>query len=137
MPRWLLLVRRQELDTAHATIGACPGWGDAESMYWVARFLAAGAAVTIAGAVANRFGAHVGGMLLAFPFVISTGLVFAMRDGREHFAEVTYGVLWGLGPLALFSIAALVGVRFWSAQAALAFGVCVWLIVAGVLWWLR
>jgi hypothetical protein len=131
------MVGRSELDASHVSTSARLSRDDAEGVYWVVRFLAAGSAVTLAGVAASRFGAHVGGMLLTFPFIISTGLMFSIGAGRDHFAEVTSGVLWGLLPLALFAAAVLLCVRIWPAQAALAVGVGVWLLAAGVLQWLK
>lgn len=106
-------------------------------MQWIARFLAAGTAVTLSGLVASRVSAHVGGMILAFPFVIGTGLIFAMRAGDAQFSRVASGVLWGLVPLALFTVAVIGVVRVAPAPLALAVGAVVWVCTAGVLQWLR
>ena len=106
-------------------------------MFWVARFCAAGSAVTLAALLARRFGENLGGMILAVPFVIGTGLLFAMADGKVAFRDTATGVLWGLLPLLSFSLAVLVVSRQHSTVTALLCGLLVWLAVAGVVFWLR
>jgi uncharacterized membrane protein (GlpM family) len=99
-------------------------------MMWIARFIAAGSVVTAAGLIAARVGAGLGGLVLAFPFVIGTGLVFASMQSAEHFRAVTTGVLWGILPLAVFAATVALAAQRSSALAALALGVIAWLCVA-------
>jgi hypothetical protein len=104
-------------------------------MLWVARFLAAGSAVTIASMLSRRFGGSVGGMVLAFPFVIGTGLLFALLEGGEVFRETASGALRGLLPLCCFTLVVVVLSRSHPVTALVA-GFLSWLVVAAVLQWL-
>ena len=42
----------------------------------------------------RRFVPSVTGLVLAFPFIIGSRLVFFMSSGRETFRATTIGVLW-------------------------------------------
>ena len=100
-------------------------------MVWVLRFVAAGTAVTLSGMLSKSLGPRAAGMVLAFPFVIGTGLAFSIGSGREQFRSLTLGVLLGLGPLLLFALTVLLVARRLPSPAALVLGVGVWLVAAG------
>ena len=106
-------------------------------MFWIARFLAAGVAVTVAGLLSRRFGPSLGGMVLAFPFVIGVGLIFASMDGKASFRETATGMMWGLLPLLCFGFVVLAVSRQHTAEASLLCGVLVWLATAAAVHWLR
>lgn len=106
-------------------------------MLWFARFLAAGSTVTIAALLSRRLGPATGGMVLAFPFVIGTGLLFALVEGREQFRSTALGVLWGLLPLLCFSLVVLAVSRSHAGITALSWGAFAWVSVATAVYWLR
>jgi uncharacterized membrane protein (GlpM family) len=76
-------------------------------------------------------------MVLAFPFVIGTGLVFAAAAGETDFRETTQGVLWGLLPLLVFALVVIFAARHAVPLVALALGSVAWIISAAFLHWWR
>jgi len=96
-------------------------------LFWLARLLLPGVAVVLATWVGQRLGATAGGILLAFPFVIGSGLVFAMARGSVTFQTTALGALRGLIPLALFLVTVAAASRWLPLPACLALGGVVWL----------
>jgi uncharacterized membrane protein (GlpM family) len=106
-------------------------------MLWVARFVVAGTAVTLSALLSKRFGGAAGGMVLAFPFVIGTGLLFTILEGGDEFRATASGVLWGLLPLLCFALVVLAVSRTHSGTVALTAGILTWIAAAAAIHWLR
>lgn len=106
-------------------------------MFWILRFCAAGTAVTLSSLISRRLGPTAGGMVLAFPFVIGTGMVLTVGEGRGHLRELATGVLLGLGPLLLFVLTVVLLAPRLHPVMALVAGVGGWLVSAGVVQWLK
>lgn len=103
-------------------------------MPWYVKFLVAGAAVTVAGLVAKRVGPAAAGMVLAFPFIIGSGLIFAAGDSAASMRQTALGALWGLVPLTAFLLTVVVASSHWPPTASLATGVAAWVVVAVVVY---
>jgi len=106
-------------------------------MPWYAKFIIAGIAVTIAGFAAKQFNATLGGMILAFPFVIGTGLIFARTDSMTAYVSTAQGALMGLVPLTVFLLCVVFLGDKIPTIASLAAGVVSWVVVAGSLLLIR
>ena len=89
-----------------------------------------GLAVVLATFVGQRFGTIAGGMLLAFPFVIGSGLVFAMAEGQEKFTLTAWSALLGLIPLGCSLACVALVSKAAPLPAALVSGAAVWALVA-------
>lgn len=87
--------------------------------------------MTLASLVAKNVSSTLGGMLLAFPFLISTGLLFAVPSGATHFRGVAFGVLLGILPLLAFALTVVVAASRVSPLAALALGIASWVALSG------
>jgi hypothetical protein len=119
---------------------------------YISRFVFGGLVTMFATLIANRYGPLVGGLFLAFPGILPTGLTLTekhvvekkervggsgTRFGRAEASVEAAGA--SAGSLGLIAF----GLAFWKGLSnhplipslALAFGA--WLIVAFVCWWLR
>jgi uncharacterized membrane protein (GlpM family) len=103
-------------------------------MPWYLRFLIAGTVVCLASWIAKRASPTLAGMILAFPFLIGTALVFTISDGEKGFRAMAGGVLWGIVPLAFFCVSTVLIVKVLPPWAALSIGALVWIAVAGVVY---
>jgi hypothetical protein len=118
---------------------------------YVLRFALGGIATVAAGLVADRFGATVGGLFLAFPAIFFASATLIEKHERER--KQQHGLMGArrgtdaaaleaagaaLGSLGLMTFAATI----WSlapalGNAALLLGAAVWCIVSVTLWQLR
>ena len=87
--------------------------------------------MVIATWVSRVLGPVAGGMALSFPFVIGSGLLFALSDsGEEFMRETAVGALRGLIPLALFLLVVVLTTRWVPPVVCLLAGVLAWLVCA-------
>lgn len=101
----------------------------------IARFLAAGTAVLIAGIIAKKLGPFPAGLILAFPFVIGTGLIFAAIENDNSMRTVALGSLLGLIPLAAFLTTILTTPQTWTTWTTLTLATLAWLTTAALIYY--
>ena len=99
-------------------------------MPWYLKFIAVGVAVTVAGVVAKRLGPFVGGMVLAFPFAIGSGLIFSAVEEGGDFRRTAVGALWGLVPLLVFLVVVVALAPRTNPANTLLVAVAAWVAVA-------
>ena len=119
---------------------------------YLLRFLFGGACTALAGIVASRYGAAVGGLCLAFPAIFPAGASLIEKheikrkakigcDGRERgrLAAASDAVGAALGSISLCAFAWVVweGLPGHTPVLVIALALLVWLFVAVVLWELR
>jgi uncharacterized membrane protein (GlpM family) len=86
--------------------------------------------VCLASWIAKRVSPTLAGMLLAFPFLIGTTLLFSLGAPERNFRLIVTGVLWGLIPLAGFCASILIGSRFFPVWASVGVGLATWVVLA-------
>jgi hypothetical protein len=119
---------------------------------YLLRILLGGLVCVLAGVLADRFGASVGGLFLAFPaiFPASATLVQKHEEKKKRQAGIARtsrgrqaaGLDAAGAVLGALSLVAFAGVVYrwlpsWPAPAAIAAACVLWLVLAGSLWWLR
>jgi hypothetical protein len=119
---------------------------------WAIRFLFGGAVCVVAGLISKRFGPAVGGLFLAFPAIFPASASLVEAHERKHKARVGIDgtrrgrVVAGVDAAgASISCVGLAGFAlvFWLCLVRVpAVGVFIlatltWLILSGVLWWMR
>lgn len=111
-------------------------------MLHVVRFLVAGFSVTLASLVATRFSGVIGGMLLAFPFLITTGLLFSLTSSNTSnasstFSQMASGVLYGMIPLSVYAVVLVLSSTRLAPLLAISLGILAWATTALVVQVLR
>lgn len=101
------------------------------------RFAFGGVATALAGLVAHRWGASVGGLFLGFPAILPAALSVVRRhDGERAAGEDALGAILGSIGLAVFALVV------WTTSASLAPWLVLvaatgaWLAVAVLAWWI-
>ena len=116
---------------------------------YVLRFLAGGSVTLIAALVANKFGAGIGGLFLAFPAIFpATATLIASHEERKKAEAGKHGAVrarklagadaagaaMGGAGLVAFAAATYWTVLNHSATVALGLAILAWLLVSVVIW---
>jgi Protein of unknown function (DUF3147) len=114
------------------------------------RFLFGGAITLVAGVLAKRFGAELGGLFLAFPAIFpATATLIEKHErkkgvgsaktarGRKAAALDAYGVTMGSIGLVGFGFAAWKLLPIWNSALTLFAALLVWTVLSFVIWRLR
>lgn len=106
------------------------------------RFLAGGLTSVVAGLVTLAFGAHIGGIPLAFPAILVASLtLIEEQEDSEEAREDARGAMAGGAALTIFGVVAALLFGHLPGAAVLAMAAVGWAVTAlglyGILWWGR
>jgi|SRR5947207_1153718 len=116
---------------------------------WVVRFLFGGAVCVIAGLIAKRFGAEIGGIFLAFPAIFPAGASMVEAHEKKHKARIgldgtvrgrtvagldAAGAALGCFGLAAFATVCWLGLPRLALAAVLALAGLAWVVLSGTAW---
>lgn len=103
------------------------------------RAILAGLLVALVALAQRRFGPTPAGLLLGFPVIIGTTIVFSASLGKNPVADLAIATLFGLIPLALFLVTIFVLSRNTqlSVYSTIAVSVIVWLASSSLIYLLR
>lgn len=119
---------------------------------YISRFVFGGLVTVFATLIANRYGPVVGGLFLAFPAILPTGLSLTEKHvvekkaraggsgtlfGRAEASVEAAGASAGSLGLIAFGFAIWKGLSTYPLFTSLAMALGAWLIVAFVFWWIR
>jgi hypothetical protein len=99
------------------------------------RFVFGATVSVVAGTIGLTFGAHVGGMLLAFPAILPATLtLIAKEEGERHSFHDLQGTVAGACGLVGFGAVAAITVGHLNVLVVLALALLAWCVVTGGLY---
>jgi hypothetical protein len=119
---------------------------------YAVRFLFGGVVCVLAGLIADRFGAEIGGLFLAFPAIFPASASLVEAHEKRHKARVgmdgsnrgrivagvdAAGTALGCVGLAGFALVGSTGLPHWNLFAVFGLASLAWLLTGGMLWFLR
>ena len=114
---------------------------------YLERFVFGGTVTVLAGLIARKYGAGVGGLFLAFPAIFpATATMLESHERQKEPSRLrarqvagidAAGAAMGSIGLAAFALAVVIGLPRHSLAAVLAAASMLWLLVAVAAWWVR
>ncbi len=99
------------------------------------RFAFGGAIAVVAALLGRRFGAHFGGLFLAFPAILPASLTLvSAHDGRKKAADDAAGAACGATGLAAFALVVWAGGRRAPLPLVLTLATAAWLAISYLAW---